>query len=125
MPWSDLMKYTKTADAGLCIEKDTNLNYRFSLPNKLFEYISAGIAVIHSGLPEVRKMVEEYDCGVMIPAVTPEEICKAIIKLRDDRLLLNKLKQNAVIASETLNWETESKKIVDFYKPNLVNISSV
>ena len=119
MPWIEMMRYTKSADAGLCIEKDTNLNYRFSLPNKLFDYISAGIAVIASGLPEVREVVEGYDCGIIIPAVTPEEISKAIIKFRDDRGLLNKLTQNAVTASESLNWETESKIVIDFYKPIL------
>jgi glycosyltransferase involved in cell wall biosynthesis len=117
MPWEDLMRYTRSADAGLCIEKDTNLNYRFSLPNKLFDYISAGKPVIASGLPEVKEIIEGHDCGVIIPAVTPEEISKAIISLRDDRELLNKLEQNAVTACEILNWETESKKVIDFYKP--------
>ncbi|MCX6329730.1 MAG: glycosyltransferase [Bacteroidia bacterium] len=115
-PWNELLRYTKSADAGLSLDKDTNLNYRFSLPNKLFDYISAGIPVITSDLPEVKKIVKESGCGIIIQTVTPEEICKAIIKLRDDRVLLNKLKQNAVIASGTLNWDRESKKVVDFYK---------
>jgi glycosyltransferase involved in cell wall biosynthesis len=115
MPWEDMMRYMRCADAGLCIEKDTNLNYRFSLPNKLFDYISAGIAVINSGVPEVKKIIDEYGCGLIIPAVTPEEISRAIIRLRDDRTLLNKLKQSAVSASEKLNWETESLKVIEFY----------
>jgi glycosyltransferase involved in cell wall biosynthesis len=114
--WDELIKYTKSADIGLSLDKDTNLNYRFSLPNKLFEYISAGIPVITSDLPEVKKIVKESGCGIIIQTVTPEEICKAIIKLRDDLALLNKLKQNAVIASGTLNWDLESKKAADFYK---------
>jgi glycosyltransferase involved in cell wall biosynthesis len=114
--WNELIKYTKAADVGLSLDKDTNLNYRFSLPNKLFDYISAGIPVITSDLPEVKKIVEESGCGIIIQNVTPEEICKAIIKLRDDLVLLNKLKQNAVIASESLNWDTESKKVIDFYR---------
>ncbi len=113
---NELIKYTKSADVGLSLDKDTNLNYRFSLPNKLFDYISAGIPVITSDLPEVKKIVEESGCGIIIQDVTPEELSQAIIKLRDDRVLLNKLKQNAVIASGTLNWDLESKKVVDFYK---------
>jgi glycosyltransferase involved in cell wall biosynthesis len=114
--WNELIKYTKSADVGLSLDKDTNLNYRFSLPNKLFDYISAGIPVIASNLPEVKKIVEEAGSGIIIQTVTPEEIYKAIIKLRDDRQLLYKLKQNAVNASETLNWGTESKKVIDFYR---------
>jgi glycosyltransferase involved in cell wall biosynthesis len=115
-PWNELLRYTKSADAGLSLDKDTNLNYRFSLPNKLFDYISGGIPVITSDLPEVKKIVKESGCGIIIQTVKSEEICKAIIKLRDDLVLLNKLKQNTVIASETLNWDLESKKVADFYK---------
>jgi len=116
MPWNELMRYTKSADAGLSLEKDTNLNYRFSLPNKLFDYISAGIPVITGSLPEIRKVVGENDCGIIIPEITAQEISKAIIKLRDNTDLLNKLKKNSVIASEFLNWENESKIVTEFYK---------
>ena len=120
VPWKEMMRYTRSADAGLCIEKDTNLNYRFSLPNKLFDYISAGIPVITGNLPEIRKIVIENDCGIIIPEITPAEISKAIIKLRDDRELLNKLKRNSVYASETVNWKNESKKAIDLYNKILM-----
>jgi glycosyltransferase involved in cell wall biosynthesis len=122
MPWDELMKYTKSASAGLCLEKDTNLNYRYCLPNKLFEYISAGIPVITGSLPEIKKVVEEYECGIIIPEITPGEISKAISKLRDDPALLNKLKRNTVIASEKLNWNIECKIITDFYNQILKTI---
>lgn len=115
LPWKELMEYTKSADVGLTLDKDTNLNYHFSLPNKLFDYISAGIPVIAGNLPEVKMILEEYNCGILIPSVTPEEIREAIIKLRDERALLNKMKQNAVTAFESLSWEKESEKIIEFY----------
>jgi glycosyltransferase involved in cell wall biosynthesis len=118
--WETLMKYTKTADMGMCLEKDTNLNYRYSLPNKLFNYISAGIPVISSDLQEIKKIIEQYNFGIVIPSVTPEEISKAILKLKNDPELLNKLKQNAVTASEKLNWENESKRVTAFYG-NVIN----
>jgi glycosyltransferase involved in cell wall biosynthesis len=123
--WDELIKYTKSADIGLSLDKDTNLNYKFSLPNKLFDYISAGLPVITSDLPEVRKIVEEAGCGIILKKVTPEEISKAIIKLQDDRMLLNTLKQNAVMASEKLTWENESKKVIDFYSKILSSCSFV
>jgi glycosyltransferase involved in cell wall biosynthesis len=116
VPWEELMRYTRSADAGMSLEKDTNLNYRFSLPNKLFDYISAGIPVITGSLPEIRKVVEENDCGIIIPDITPREISRAIIKLRDDPDLRNKLKMNSINASKSLNWENESRKVNEFYK---------
>jgi glycosyltransferase involved in cell wall biosynthesis len=116
MPWEEMIRYTKSADAGLSLEKDTNLNYRFSLPNKLFDYISAGIPVITGDLPEIKKIIEDNDCGIIIPSITPQAIRNAIIRLKDDRFLLNKLRKNAVIASGSLNWEKESGKVFEFYK---------
>jgi glycosyltransferase involved in cell wall biosynthesis len=121
LPWDEMMRYTKSADAGLSLDKDTNLNYRFSLPNKLFDYISAGIPVIAGNLIEVKKIMEENLCGVIISNITSEEISNAINILKDDRDLLNKLKQNAVTASKSLNWEKESTGVTEFYK-KLLNL---
>jgi glycosyltransferase involved in cell wall biosynthesis len=115
LPWESLMKYTRSADAGLSLDKNSNLNYNFSLPNKLFDYIIAGIPVIASELPEISKILGDYNCGLSISEVNPREISKAIMTLRDNRGLLLELKRNASIASESLNWENESKKVETFY----------
>ena len=116
LEWKELMRYTRSADAGLSLDKNSNMNYNFSLPNKVFDYISAGIPVIATNLPEIAKIVNEYNCGILISEPAPEEISKAIIKLRDNRDLLTELKHNAAIASETLNWENESLKVVELYR---------
>jgi glycosyltransferase involved in cell wall biosynthesis len=115
LPWNRLMAYTKSADVGMCLEKDTNLNYRFSIPNKLFDYISAGIPVITGDLPEINKIVGDYGCGIAIPEISPEAISKAIIKLRDNKKLRERLRKNSVLASMDLNWENESRLVRDFY----------
>jgi len=117
-----LMRYTKTADAGLSLDKNTNENHKFSLPNKLFDYICAGIPVIASDLYEIRKLLNDHKCGILIPEVKPGEISKAIVRLRDDRTLLSELKQNAIIASENLNWNVESVKVIKFYSAILKTI---
>ena len=116
MPWSDLMRLTKSADAGLSLEKDTNINYRYSLPNKLFDYISAGIPVITGNLPEIGKIVESYDCGLIIPGITAAEISKAVIALRDNPELRKRLKQNSVNAFVELNWNNEQEKVISLYR---------
>lgn len=115
MPWSELIRFTRSADAGMSLDRDSNINYRYSLPNKLFDYISAGIPIISGDLPEVSKIVEEYSCGIILPRVSPEEITKAIRKLQENPGLLVELKKNTAIASESINWERESAKVTEFY----------
>jgi glycosyltransferase involved in cell wall biosynthesis len=114
--WEKLMKFTKAADIGMCLEKDTNINYRYSLPNKLFDYISAGIPVIAGQLPETGKLISEYNCGLIIAGITPMEISLAINKLMRNRELFSNLKENSIAASGLLNWETESEIVKKFYK---------
>jgi glycosyltransferase involved in cell wall biosynthesis len=115
LPWGSLMRYTRTADIGMCLEKDTNLNYRYSLPNKLFDYISAGIPVIAGDLPETGKIIRDNDLGIIIPAVTPENIAGALNLLKNNRERQAGLKENAIMASKKINWEAESKKVIELY----------
>jgi glycosyltransferase involved in cell wall biosynthesis len=116
MPWEEMMKYTKSVDTGVTLDKDSNMNYRFSLPNKLFDYLSAGIPVIASDLYEVNKIVTENDCGIIIPSVTPEDISSALKHLFSDREKLAELKRNALLTSQKLNWDIESEKVIEFYR---------
>jgi glycosyltransferase involved in cell wall biosynthesis len=115
VPWEEMMRYTKSADAGLSLDKNTNMNYRFSLPNKVFDYISAGIPVIAGDLPEVTRVITKNTCGVIIPEITPDEIAQAIKQLDLNRDKLRVLKQNAYYASQTINWENESLKVKELY----------
>jgi glycosyltransferase involved in cell wall biosynthesis len=123
VPWNTLMRYTKSADAGVSFDKDTNINYRYSLPNKLFDYISAGIPVIAGYLPEVGKIISEHNCGILIPSVTAEEIKLSLEMLKGNRDMLAELKQNADKAALSINWEKESLIVNDFYKRVLLDIA--
>jgi glycosyltransferase involved in cell wall biosynthesis len=74
MPYERMMAYTRNADLGLTLDKDTNLNYRFSLPNKLFDYLHAGIPVLATDLPEVAGIVRQFNCGVVLKKAEPGDI---------------------------------------------------
>lgn len=116
MPWSEMISYTRMCDAGLSLDRDLSINQRYSLPNKLFDYLSAGIPVIASSLPEVKKIVEQFDCGLLIDNVSPEEISKAIVCLRDNKELMLHLKRGAANGGRLLNWENEKLKEYDYFK---------
>jgi glycosyltransferase involved in cell wall biosynthesis len=122
VPWELMIKYTRAADVGVTLDKDTNINYRFSLPNKLFDYIAAGIPVIASDLKEVEKIIVENHCGIIISSVTPENISQAFTRLHNNRPELDAMKRNAKNASAYLNWENESKLVIELYSEVLRSI---
>ena len=115
LPYEDLFSYTSNADLGLTLDKDTNINYRFSLPNKIFDYINAGIPVLASNLVEVKKIVEEYKVGEILMSLEPRFIANKINTMLANTDKLNEYKANAKKASFSLNWETESKELINVY----------
>ncbi len=114
-PYNNLMQYTANADLGLTLDKDTNLNYRYSLPNKIFDYIQAGIPVLASDLPEIRKIIETYGIGDFIPNHKPVEIAEKVQKIMKDKTQLNIWKRNLTFAAGNLTWEKESELIKKVY----------
>jgi len=123
MPWEEMMSYTKMCDAGLSLDKDQSINQRYSLPNKLFDYLSAGIPVIVSPLPEIEAIVSQYNCGLVTDDVTPVGISKALLRMRDDSELRSRLKEGAKNASQLLTWDDEKQKEISLFKTLLSDVT--
>jgi len=111
-----MMQYTQVADLSFTMDKDTNLNYRFSLPNKLFDYIQAGTPVIASDLPEVRKIVESYKIGKIVDNHIPENIAQIVRECIDDKELIKLWRNNLTFAARELCWENEEKVLLKIYE---------
>ncbi len=107
MPYREMMQYTAHASLGLSLDKDTNINYRYSLPNKVFDYIAAGIPILASDLVEVRRLVEQYDVGVITESHDPATLASLIKATLRDRAALEKYRNNAMKAAQKLHWEEE------------------
>jgi len=115
LPFSELRQYTHQADIGLTLDKDTNINYRNSLPNKLFDYIHAGVPVLASDLAEVRKIVEHYKIGAITPDHNPLTIADCLNACFSDAGLMSLWKENTKLAAEKLCWEEEEGVLKDVY----------
>ena len=115
LPYNEMMQYTFNADAGLSLDKPSNLNYLYSLPNKLFDYFKSGLPVVSSDLVEIRKIINTYRVGVLFNDHIPESILNAIkeVFIHDDYLAYKK-STNKII--EDLNWEKESEILIKSYK---------
>ena len=111
-----LKPYTIASDIGISLEKDSNLNYRYSLPNKLFDYIAAEIPVLASPLPEMIKIFEQYQIGELIDSHNPEQIANKInsmLKNNDCQIIW---KEQLKLAKEEFCWQKEEEKLLEIYK---------
>ena len=116
MPYEEMMRYTRLADIGLTLDKDTNINYRYSLPNKLFDYIHARIPVLASRLPEIASIVEDYDIGMITENHKPENIALKLKEMLGDQELTSRWKNNLDKAAEALCWEKEELTLKEVYQ---------
>ncbi len=112
-----LAGYTASADIGLAIDKDTNINYRFSLPNKLFDYMYAGVPVLSTPLVELKNIIQQYQIGEFIENHEPEHIAAKLKSMLQNEKQLAQYKENTKKAATALNWENEKKILIDIFAP--------
>lgn len=116
LPYPELMAYTSISDLGLSLDKDTNLNYRYSLPNKVFDYIHAGIPILVSRLPELMNLVDTYQIGSSVRNINPQCIADRINAIKANTKFLEEWKNNLIRAQKELNWDLEEQKYLKFLK---------
>lgn len=117
-PYQEMMAFTHYADWGFSIDKDSNMNYRYSLPNKIFDYIHASTPIICSDLPEIRKVVQEHQVGTFISSHEPKILAKFINELLANKQQHANFVVNCQKAAHLLSWENEERVLKEIYQLN-------
>lgn len=113
IPQRELLNYTAAADIGLALIENISVSYYHALPNKLFEYIMAGIPVLSSNLPQMEKIVNDYQVGIIVDEKDDINILNGLKKLSADKELISHFKDNCRKASLELNWDKEYSRSKD------------
>jgi glycogen synthase len=113
VPMNELVASLRGFDIGVIPYKATCLNNYYSSPNKLFEYMMGGLAIAAADLPEIRRVVEEYENGVLFDPSDPADIAEKINALASDRTRLDGMKRNSLRgAAEQYNWEMQRPRLL-------------
>ena len=112
-----VVAYASSAAVGVSPIVPSCLNYRYSLPNKLFQYMAAGIPVVASDFRQVRDVVEGAGSGVVVDTTRPDAIARALRRILADPFeaaTMGALGRAAV--EERFNWEASAAILRDVYE---------
>ncbi|MEO7001945.1 MAG: glycosyltransferase family 4 protein [Ktedonobacterales bacterium] len=117
VPYAELLDWTASADVGLIIyDGSYSPNVYHCLPNKLFEYLMAGLPILASQLDAVAAMLAIYDVGAITPSIAPEDVGRTLAALLEDGNALAHMRRNALAAAQhDLRWDVEKESLIALY----------
>jgi len=115
VPYDEVTRTAMSADVGLILLQNADLNFYYASPNKLFDFMAAGLPVVGSNFPDMKKFIEGCNIGMTCDPTNPREIADVITHIVSDENRYNEMKRNALEAAKIFNWENESKKLVALY----------
>ncbi|GAB5519105.1 MAG: glycosyltransferase family 4 protein [Rhodothermales bacterium] len=116
VPPDALLPVTASADIGVTLLEDVCLNHRYALPNKLFEYLMAGLPVVASALPECRRVVEAHGVGHIVDPTDTAQLADTLrIMLAERVLWRQRVNQHVTTVFETFSWEMASQRLTETY----------
>jgi glycosyltransferase involved in cell wall biosynthesis len=103
-----LFDFTLSANIGLCLLENIGLNYYYSLPNRIFDYLHAGVPVLATNFPEIACIVETYKTGILIDHYEPTYLSGVINYMLENPLDTSHFD----VVSKELCWENEEKMLI-------------
>lgn len=118
-PFEKLPEYMASTHLGLVLLENRGLNYYYSLPNRLFDFIQAGLPILGMNFPEMSAVINGHNVGLCVESLAIKEITDAISHLMNNREQLIHYKQNMARAASELTWENEFLPIQNIMKDYL------
>lgn len=114
-PYDLMMNYTYHADLGLTLDKPTSLNYKFSLPNKVFDYMHTSTPIVATEIKEVAAVIRRNKIGVVLEDFSVDSLAKTINELIENPGKIAEFKSNCRKASEFEHWDKEVEVLNEIY----------
>lgn len=112
---AELPEYTASADIGVQPIENTCFNHFTTDSNKLFEYLIAGLPIVATNLPEIRKVVEKHEVGLLLNGKDIQALATALKTLIENPHMRKIMAGNSDRAALELNWEEQENKLVELY----------
>ncbi len=111
-----LSSLTKEASIGITLFDDKALSNYYSLANRFFDYIQAGIPQLCVNYPAYEEINKEFEVAVLIDDLSSANIASQLNRLLEDKDLYSRLQQNCLKARNVYCWQNEEKKLIEFYQ---------
>lgn len=116
VPSEELPLITGSADCGLLLFQGSCLNHTYSLPNKLFEYMMAGLPILGCDLPEISRVIKNHDCGILVDSTDPSSIAEGMRKMAEDPQEAAAMGQRGYHAArEYYTWDRSALALRELY----------
>ena len=106
---------TQQAYFGLTLFDDTGLSNYFSLANRFFDYLHAGIPQLVVDYPVYHTIIKEHHVGLLVNDLSIHNLALQMNLLLQNEVLYTTLQHNCIAAREKLNWQSEAEKLIHFY----------
>ena len=116
---ADLRVLTARATVGIMLLENTGLSYYYSLANKFFDYVQAGIPQLCIDFPEYRALNAQYEVAELVPDLAPATLAAALARLLPGGQpgpRYHALAANCCRARADWNWQREEQKLVELYR---------
>lgn len=116
VPPHDLLPYCASADVGIIPMQATGLNYYYTSPNRLFDFIQAATPIVANDLPYLRRIIGGNNLGIVSKINTPESYAhaiNAILTLPDNGA---QIRSNLLKIAPDYTWQAQAKKLIAAYQ---------